>query len=312
MRGRLFFLFRLVVASVITVYVIRAANPSTVAAALGGVSGAWLAGASLLVLIDRSFMAYRWLALIDPAERPPFLRVLRIFFESSFVGSFLPGSVGGDAARAWSLSRDGVSGSRSLASVLMDRLLGVIAIVASAMIGVALVPEARQSAGVVWAVAIGAIGCAFAVGVVFSDALDRLARGLLAPLGKTGAALARLLDALQQYRLRSRPLLAVLGASAAVQVLRVAQAWMLGRGLGLTVPFDAYLAYIPVILLVMLLPITISGLGTGNAAFVWLFGRAGVSSADAFALSVLFLALGLLGNLPGAVLYVVAPRRASA
>ena len=312
MRGRLFFLFRLVVAGVITAYVIRAANPSTVAAALGGVSGPWLAGASLLVLIDRSFMAYRWLALIDPAERPPFLRVLRIFFESSFVGSFLPGSVGGDAARAWSLSRDGVSGSRSLASVLMDRLLGVIAIVASAMIGVALVPEARQSAGVVWAVAIGAIGCAFAVGVVFSDALDRLARGMLAPLGNTGAALARLLDALRQYRLRPRPLLSVLGASAAVQVLRVAQAWMLGRGLGLTVPFDTYLAYIPVILLVMLLPVTISGLGTGNAAFVWLFGRAGVSSADAFALSVLFLALGLLGNLPGAILYVAAPRRAPA
>ena len=77
MRGRLFFLFRLVVAGVITAYVIHAANPSTVAAALRGVSGAWLAGASLLVLIDRSFMAYRWLALIDPAERPPFLRVVK-------------------------------------------------------------------------------------------------------------------------------------------------------------------------------------------------------------------------------------------
>jgi uncharacterized protein (TIRG00374 family) len=316
-RGRLFLLFRLVVAGVITAYVIRAADPSTVAAALRGVSGPWLLGASLLVLIDRSFMAYRWLALIDPADRPPFLRVLRIFFESSFVGSFLPGSVGGDAARAWSLSRDGVSGSRSLASVLMDRLLGVIAIVASAMIGVAIVPAARQNAGVLWAVAIGAVGCAVAVAVVFSHALDRFARAVLAstllgPLGTTGAALSRLLDALQQYRLRSGPLVSVLGASAAVQVLRVAQAWMLGRGLGLTVPFDVYLAYIPVILLVMLLPITISGLGTGNAAFVWLFGQVGVSSADAFALSVLFLALGLLGNLPGAVLYVAAPRRAPA
>ena len=55
--------------------------------------------------------------------------------------------------------------------------------------------------------------------------------------------------------------------------------------------------------LVLLLPITINGLGTCQAAFVWSFGTVGVGAADAFALSVLFLALGIVGNLPGGVLY---------
>jgi hypothetical protein len=36
---------------------------------------------------------------------------------------------------------------------------------------------------------------------------------------------------------------------------------------------------------------------------VWLFAESGVAAADAFALSVLFVALGVVGNLPGAVLY---------
>jgi hypothetical protein len=36
---------------------------------------------------------------------------------------------------------------------------------------------------------------------------------------------------------------------------------------------------------------------------VWFFARAGVASADAFALSVLFVALGIVGNLPGGLLY---------
>ena len=62
----------------------------------------------------------------------------------------------------------------------------------------------------------------------------------------------------------------------------------------------------------LLLLISVSGLGTGNAAFVWVFAQAGVPAADAFALSILFLALGLIGNLPGGVMYVLAPRRASA
>ena len=45
-------------------------------------------------------MAYRWLVLlciIDPAARPPFVEIMRIFFVSTFVGTFLPASVGGDA-----------------------------------------------------------------------------------------------------------------------------------------------------------------------------------------------------------------------
>ena len=49
----------------------------------------------------------------------------------------------------------------------------------------------------------------------------------------------------------------------------------------------------------MLLPISVNGLGTSQVAFVGLFARAGVAHGPAFALSVLYLALGVVGNLPG-------------
>ena len=57
----------------------------------------------------------------------------------------------------------------------------------------------------------------------------------------------------------------------------------------------------------MLLPVTMNGLGTGQLAFVWMFRLAGVGAAEAFALSVLFAGLGIVGNLPGALLYAVGP-----
>ena len=69
-------------------------------------------------------------------------------------------------------------------------------------------------------------------------------------------------------------------------------------------PLATYFAFIPLILLVMLLPVTFNGIGTSQAAFVWFFARAGVPAAAAFALSVLFVALGIVGNLPGALLYL--------
>jgi hypothetical protein len=88
-----------------------------------------------------------------------------------------------------------------------------------------------------------------------------------------------------------------------VQLLRIVQAYCLGLGLGIALPLTAYLAFIPLILLVMLLPITFNGIGTSQVAFVWFFARAGVPAASAFALSVLFVALGIIGNLPGGILY---------
>ena len=48
-------------------------------------------------------MAYRWVVLLCTSIRGSGRRsraVMRIFFVSTFVGTFLPASVGGDAVRA--------------------------------------------------------------------------------------------------------------------------------------------------------------------------------------------------------------------
>jgi hypothetical protein len=58
----------------------------------------------------------------------------------------------------------------------------------------------------------------------------------------------------------------------------------------------------------MLLPVTFNGIGTSQVAFVSFFARAHVLAAPALALSVLFVALGIVGNLPGGLLYAVGRR----
>jgi uncharacterized membrane protein YbhN (UPF0104 family) len=120
-----------------------------------------------------------------------------------------------------------------------------------------------------------------------------------------------LIAAIQRYAAHHAQLAKVLAASVAVQIIRVLQAYYVGRSLGIESPLSTYFAVVPLILLVMLLPITVSGLGTGQAAFVWFFGQFGVAAAAAFALSLLFIALGLVGNVPGGILYAsggVTPR----
>jgi hypothetical protein len=77
--------------------------------------------------------------------------------------------------------------------------------------------------------------------VVFSLRVDDLIRRsqIWLPGMAVRGALTRLLDALQAYRGEHRMVAWVLAASVGVQALRVAQAWLLGRGLGLDVPVVA-------------------------------------------------------------------------
>ena len=301
----------------LTAVIVWKANPSLVLEAGAAADWSWIGGAALLVLVDRSLMAWRWIDLlcaVTPGSRPPFPVVLRIFFVSTFVGSFLP-SVGGDAYRAYSLSRHDVRLSESAASVLMDRVLGVLAI---ALVGGAALAATLTSTGTI------AVGpsilipllaalalCAAVAAAIFSDGAAALAQTAVAhlPWRAIRRASQSLTEAMRRYARHHRELVRVLAASVGVQVIRVVQAYCLGRALGIELPLNSYFLLIPIVLLVMLLPITVSGLGTSQLAFDYLFGQVGVASAQAVALSVLFVALNIVGNLPGSILYAVSADR---
>jgi uncharacterized protein (TIRG00374 family) len=313
-------LVRLAVAIALTALILWKANPSSVAAVAMRADVRWILLAIALVVVDRTLMAYRWLVLlcpIDHSARPPFGAVMRVFFISTFLGTFLPASVGGDAVRAYGLAQLRVPAGPAVASVLMDRLLGVLSIAMVGVGGLVLAP-AQGDLVATWAVALAlavAVGaCAAGAAIVFSERIaaiaHRIALGL--PFAVARGFAAELTQSTRAYARFHGELLNVLAGSVAVQVLRVLQAWCLGRALGIDAPVVTCFAFVPLILLVMLLPVSINGIGTSQAAFVWFFGRAGVPSADAFALSVLFLALGVVGNLPGGLLYAFGPKATAA
>jgi glycosyltransferase 2 family protein len=92
--------------------------------------------------------------------------------------------------------------------------------------------------------------------------------------------------------------------SIGVQLLRIVQAYCLGLGIGIRVPFLYYLVFMPVGLLMLLLPISVSGFGVPQAMIVWLMQPLGVPAEQALALSTLIVLTGLAGNLPGLLLWI--------
>jgi uncharacterized membrane protein YbhN (UPF0104 family) len=260
-----------------------------------------------LVALDRLIMIWRWIILLRATGQQIATRSAAwIYLVSSFVGSFLPAGIGGDAARAYTLARRTSEGSAAFASVAVDRLLGLLSLVFVAAVGLSI---ARTGPAIAARAPLLAV-CVLA-GFVLAAFLwsDRWMFGAVSP---AGSWMSRVAAAVGRYRGHGGALAAVLSLSIGVQLLRILQAWLLGRGIGIDVPLTYYLLFMPVGLVALMLPISVNGFGVPQGIIVWLLQPAGVASADAFALSTLIVLSGIVANLPGALLYLRAGRASGA
>ena len=294
---------RLAITAAILIYLATQIDMAEAASATAAISLPHLALVLVLVGVDRAVMILRWLLLLRAAGNPiPTGSAARLFLVSSFVGSFLPAGVGGDAARAYGLARENTASSDAIASVAVDRLLGVLSLVLMGVVGLLTwTPEGAD----VWrlGVAIGLLGAA-CLAVFWAGAWLRWLIPAHRHDGFLTRRLLRLTDAVGRYRNHRSVMVHVFGWSIAVQVLRITQAYILGLGLGMTVPFSYFLMFMPLGLLMLLLPISISGFGLPQGAIVWLLRPMGVADSVSFALSTLIVLTGLAGNLPGLFLWL--------
>ena len=82
------------------------------------------------------------------------------------------------------------------------------------------------------------------------------------------------------------------------------QVYLLSVGMGQQIPFLAFFLFIPLTVLFTMIPISISGLGIRESAFVLFFGLVGVQPGVATALSLLWFVTVSFASLIGLVEYI--------
>ena len=260
-----------------------------------------------VVVVDRLLAAGRWLLLVRASgvELPTWFGA-RLFLVSSFLGSLLPAGVGGDVARAWELAnRTGHSG-QALAVTVADRWLGLAAVLAIGVVGTTLTIEVHVDPRLVATLHVLFAGVLLAgLGGLLGD---RLAAALL-PVGRVQRVVSRPVRVIRQFPRHGSAISLVIGLSFATQTLRIMLAWLIGVGLAMEVPLAYYFVIMPIGIVSILLPISIGGFGPAQGLIIWMLRPAGVPDELSFAMSTLYLCLGLVANLPGAVLFLHSRRR---
>lgn len=262
---------------------------------------ALLAVALMVTLSGIGLSVLRWhrvLAALGLATKVQTL--FRLYLAGLFVGNFLPSTVGGDVVRVTRLARITRQRPGAFASVVLERLSGWLVLPVITLVGLVINPRLLQLGSASrLAIALSLATLALLTIVVAVAGSSRLEKRLS---GREGLARFAAAVHLGLARFRRRPGAAaqVLVVSFAYQLVVALGAFLVAEAIGLHVGWTAILAFMPVVAIVQVLPLTIGGLGLREGAFVVFLGPLGVTASQAIAFGLVVYGLNLAVSLLGA------------
>jgi len=287
MRTTLLLAAKVAVSVVLFAWLFRRVDWAAIGPALGHATPFWILAAAGLLFASHLLASYQWGRLLRAAGiELPFWKVVSYYHVGLFFNNFLPANVGGDLARTLDASRSGSSRATALSTVILDRLLGTVALGAIAVITTLpalghfhlLVPYLGVLTFFAMAVVMLRAVLEPRVLAALEKVLSRVGLGRLSP------ALDELSGSLAAFR-GQRPLLLELFAVAlGVQLMRIGVHVLFAKALGLSVPAAYFFLFVPLLAVIVSLPISLNGIGVREGAGILLFGLVGLDRSNAFAL----------------------------
>jgi uncharacterized membrane protein YbhN (UPF0104 family) len=259
----------------------------------------WLL-AVLAYLLAQMVSGVRWQMLAGPLGfTAPWRCYLGLYFLGMFFNLLLPTSVGGDVIRGLYLAghqKGGPGRVAAMLTVFADRASGLAVLVVLACVAGLLAPVALPG----WMIAVLVVlGIGIVAGLAVLPVLPLLGR-----LPVIGYRLRQVVEAGRVYLRLPGLLLWTTLLSVVVQVLSVAIVWLLSEGLGLGVSFCYMACVVPLVTLLTLLPVSISGVGLREVGMVVLLAPVAVPEAAAVTLSLSSFTVGAALSLGGLGLYL--------
>ena len=215
---------------------------------------------------------------------------LRFTMIAVLYGTALPGQLAGDTVKAFRLTRAASRAgdvSSTIAAVAVDKTIGLFALLLLTVIGLG------REATVLGPGMVRVVGAGLVVFVL------SLAVIVAAPVPPVLEKWTAEFSAWRRIALRPGTLLQSLFLGVIFQSLSIAVFAVLGTAMGLDFSIAAWAVVVGLVSLVLLLPVTIAGVGLRDSSLVGLIALLGQSQSAALALSLALLILNILGAVVG-------------
>lgn len=261
-----------------------------------------------LLLLERILSVVKWLLLLRvKGSSITFWRLLVINYIGGFWGLVLPSSVSADIVRGYYLSKSTSSVSLAVTSLLVDRLMGALSLVFLGCLSAWMVGDTFGLAHARLIAAGVAVGCALAIALLFHNGFIRwVDRWIVQRLTgwKVMRPVRQWLASCFEYRQYRSTLIMSFLLTLFVQMVRVLVFYVVAVGFGVHVSVIYYFIFVPLIMLLIMLPVSINGIGIREGSFVAFFALVNVPSSEAFIISFAVSVLTTMMTAIGGIIYM--------
>lgn len=256
--------------------------------------------------------AFRWHILLKHLGYTHSLCFLsKISFITLFFNTYLPTGVAGDIARVAifpkgkSQEMDKAQTSKVTASVIADRVVGMVGLMILALLGFAFSYKVLFRSKILPVFAVMALIIISIFLILFSRRAQHFINNAVMPsfklLSPLKSAVNDVSRALMSYRDNYLIFVKVISLSMAAHLCVVGYFFLLARSIGVAISFLKLLAFVPVIEFISALPISFGGVGVRETATIFMFSSESINAPEAMSVSLLsfivILLLGLVGGI---------------
>jgi len=275
---------------------------SELLSSLGDVRTGLLALAFSLHSIGLLLSAARWHILLGIQRIDfSFRDTLLIYWIGSFFNAFLPTSMGGDVVKGYIASKRDGRMIEVYSTIILERGAGVLVLIAIAGLGFIWLHGISFGTSLL-TLALLVTGILLLGGMWIRKGRWGLSESKIGEGGANGW-IWRAWRSILRYGQYKRKLCWILLLSLLLQINVVLYYFLIASALEIELSFFYFCLYIPPILILTMLPVSIGGIGVRETAFLLFFGSLGLTLTKVISLSLWSYFLALLANLGGGVIY---------
>ena len=226
--------------------------------------------------------------------------IFRLLTISIFFGIFLPGGVGPDIILAYNLSRSTPKKEDALSAIIFARMMILFIMLLTAFI-ISMFPGTCQPY-------IRNLASVLLIAFVLICLMLGSKKGLnlsrkLFPNHKWTNLIYQTHSAISSYGKSRKAILTLLPVFILTAFLKALIDYVIALSLSINISPMYFFVFVPLVSIATSLPVTISGFGVREGAYVKLFSSTGIEAANSFSISLLSFSLNLWFCIAGAILY---------
>lgn len=312
---RFYFWIRILLSVGLIIFLFYTANIRSISDRVTDLNLKYIVLAYALGVIDRILMAYKWNILLRAKEIWISLKDITItYLSASFLGLFMPATVGADAIRAYAVAKEDYSTSDVVSSIFMERLLGMIAlmmfVLGSVVLSFFVLSQEFVSSiqNVFWVVLAGTVALGGLLWISMNKVLlHRVAdffqrwegRGPERALKKARS----FYSSYATYRENVRDIISFFMLSCFENLFPIFWSFCVSLSFSIDLPLLYFFIVVPIAVMLRRIPISIGGIGVHEGTYVYVLSLIGISTSEALLLGITTHILSVAIILPGAIFF---------